>query len=435
MARTAGVVRADGAAAADAPAALALAQLAPAGWCTASLFDDTVAEVTWPDGQPADRQLADFFRRHPMLGKRDRRLLADRVFDVLRNATLYRAWLDAAGTNAQAGDAEAAAALIGVATRRAGDAGFAAELAAFAATRPPPIRYSLPPWLWQRLAAQQPERAAAIAAALLEPAPLDLRCNLLRGSREALQRLLAERGIDARPVAAVATALRVTGRPALEALDLFEQGWFEIQDAGSQLIAAATGARRGELIVDFCAGAGGKALALAARMRDRGQVLAFDTDALRLDRLAPRAQRAGASIIRAQRIDGSDDPRLARYAGRADCVLVDAPCSGSGTVRRNPDLKWRLDPGRLARHAGNQQAILAAAARLVRPGGRLVYATCSLLDDENDACVAAFGAGPAAGFTLEASRRWLPDRDGSDAFYVATWQYRPAGATSGNIGG
>ena len=418
-------------------AAAALAALMPA--------DGFRDGVVWPDGPPADQRLADYFRRHPALGKRDRRWIADRVFDVLRQGALYRAF--AGGASPTPAD------LIEVS--RAAEADDGAAVGRFADTCPEALRYSLPAWLWERLEASHPGgEAAAIAAALLRPAPVDLRCNLLRGRPEALRQALAERGIDALPVAGASTALRVAGRAALERLDLFEQGWFEPQDAGSQMIADACGARRGERIVDFCAGAGGKSLALAARMRNSGQILAFDTDGERLARLVPRAARAGVSIITSVRIDGVADPRLSRYAGRADRVLVDAPCSGTGTLRRSPDLKWRLHPGLLAYYRQQQQAILAVAATLVRPGGLLVYATCSLLDEENELQVGAFappadgrrgpGQAPAgtvgrsnprpATFVPTEQARWLPGPEGGDGFFVAKWELRsPGGGLPGTI--
>jgi 16S rRNA (cytosine967-C5)-methyltransferase len=212
--------------------------------------------------------------------------------------------------------------------------------------------------------------------------------------------------------------LRVSGRPNLENLDLFERGWFEIQDAGSQRIVDFCQPRRGQLVVDFCAGAGGKTLAIAARMRNVGKVLAFDTGEERLSRLAPRARRAGADIVDTVRIDGVADARLGRYRRRADLVLVDAPCSGTGTLRRSPDMKWRLSPARLSQHVREQQEILAAASSLVRAGGKLVYATCSLLQEENEAQAEQFRE---PGFELLETRSWLPDEGPSSGFFAAKW--------------
>ena len=314
------------------------------------------------------------------------------------------------------------------------------------------------------------EQAEALAATLLLPAAIEIRSNLLKGKATALQKKLAEAGVAAETVPEAPAALRVMGRPALTRLPLFENGWFELQDAGSQAIAECGAARRGERVIDFCAGAGGKTLALAARMRNQGQVLAFDTDEARLSRLGPRLKRAGVDIVTQMRLKDSHDARLARYQGWADLVLVDAPCSGSGTLRRHPDLKWRLQPQEVAHYRQLQRQIMAAAARLLRPGGRLVYATCSLLADENEAQMAwlahraggvsaaggAAGAADAAGAAERAAnltgaasaaavgaaaggvqatdptwpavslqpvaqRYWLPQPEGGDVFFMASW--------------
>ena len=290
------------------------------------------------------------------------------------------------------------------------------------ATQPPAVRFSLPDWLWQCIEAAHGEQATALAAHLLLPASTDIRCNLLKGKPAALQKLLAAAGLTAEPVAEVPTALRLSGRPALARLPQFGQGWFELQDAGSQAIVDTCGVRRGARVIDFCAGAGGKTLALAARMRNQGQILAFDTEEARLSRLTPRLTRAGVDIVTTLRIDGSDDPRLARYQGWADLVLVDAPCSGSGTLRRHPDLKWRLQPDDVDHYQQLQRTIVLAALRLLRPGGRLVYATCSLLADENAQQMQWLAERLGAGWQATAQRAWLPGEQGGDAFFMAAWE-------------
>ena len=431
-----------------------------------------------PSGQaaggstPADQRLREFFRNHPGLGKRDRQQVGDLVFDVLRNLRLYRALAEqgvgqtgqrgaslgqdgdvARGRSARAAMGKDAAPapetlarareLIAVARLVGHDSsgrpgGPAAEgqpaegadgnpslpatgadvVAAAAARLTEAVRYSLPDWLWERLQASHGDRAEAIAAALLQPSPIDIRVNLLVGKAGELARRLREQGVESEPIAGVPTGLRIMGRPNLEKLDLFERGWFEIQDAGSQRIVDFSAPRRGQLVVDFCAGAGGKTLALAARMRNAGKVLSFDTGNERLSRLMPRARRARVEIVEPMRLDGVDDVRLARYRRRADLVLVDAPCSGIGTLRRSPDMKWRLTPKRLLQHVAEQRAILAAAAALVKPGGTLVYATCSLLREENEQQAADFHG---AGFELVETRAWLPDEGPSSGFFVAKW--------------
>jgi 16S rRNA (cytosine967-C5)-methyltransferase len=384
------------------------------------------------DARPADALMHAFFRDHPALGKRDRTQVADLVFDVLRNLRLYR---ELAAGGGAGGDIPLPAL---VATARTAMA--APRPAAAREDLPEAVRYSLPDWIWARLREAHGDRAREIAAALLLPAPVDLRVNLLRGKATALRDELARRGIDAEPVDGVPTALRLPGRPALERLDLFERGWFEIQDAGSQWIADACAARRGQLVVDFCAGAGGKTLALAARMRNAGRILAFDTSAHRLAQLAPRARRAGVEIVTTVRIDGPEDARLSRYRRRADLVLVDAPCSGTGTLARSPELKWRLTPERLDELVQLQRRILVAAAELVKPGGTLVYATCSLLREENHAQAHWFGgsgpviggvsagrplAGSSTAFQPPRMDAWLPDGGHASGFFVAKWLTRP----------
>ncbi len=307
--------------------------------------------------KPADQLLHEFFRAHPALGRRDRAQVGDWVFDVLRNLRRYRQMTTATQTS-QSTAAAAAATREGATTLPAARELIAVARAAGSlppgsltddlAGSPEPsdaIRYSLPDWLWERLRQAHGERAGAIAASLLKTAPIDLRVNLLRGKAAALRAKLAEHGIEAAPVDGVPTALRIEGRPRLEALALFERGWFEIQDAGSQRIADVCDARRGQLVIDFCAGAGGKTLALAARMRNAGKILAFDTGEERLSRLLPRAVRAGVDIVSTLRIAGLQDPRLARYHGRADVVLVDAPCSGTGTLSTKPGPQVAPDAG------------------------------------------------------------------------------------------
>jgi 16S rRNA (cytosine967-C5)-methyltransferase len=223
----------------------------------------------------------------------------------------------------------------------------------------------------------------ALGVAMLEPAPLDLRANLLRADRDSAIAALRAQGIECEPSALAPTGIRVAGKPALERTAAFRDGLVEVQDCGSQLVAELVAPRRGQTVIDFCAGAGGKTLALAALLRGSGQVFACDVSTARLQRLRPRLARSGATNVQPFGIDSEADPKLVRMEGKADAVLVDAPCSGTGTLRRNPDLKWRQDESDITELVAKQRAILAAAARLVRPGGVLVYATCSLLDEEN----------------------------------------------------
>jgi 16S rRNA (cytosine967-C5)-methyltransferase len=207
-----------------------------------------------------------------------------------------------------------------------------------------------------------------------------------------LERFAAD-GIEAAPMRFAPTGVRLAGKPALQHHPLFLEGKVEVQDEASQLLTWLVAPQRRQMVVDFCAGAGGKTLALGAAMRSEGRLYAFDTSKSRLANLAPRLKRSGLSNVHPQHIDSEQDGRIKRLAGKIDRVLVDAPCSGLGTLRRNPDLKWRQSQADVAELVAKQTAILAAAARLTKPGGRLVYATCSLLREENEDVVVGFLAG------------------------------------------
>jgi len=279
-----------------------------------------------------------------------------------------------------------------------------------------------PAWLERKLiAALGPEELPA----LLDRAPLDLRVNRLKTGREAALAELPE----AQPGRLSPDALRLPEGTRVEALPAFLEGRVEVQDEGSQLIAAACDAAPGMTVVDLCAGAGGKTLALAAAMGGKGRLIACDVDRARLSRLAPRAERAGAASIEARLLDGGREAqRLADLEGQADVVLIDAPCSGTGTWRRNPEARWRLTPERLERLKGMQAHVLGFGAPLVRPGGRLVYAVCSLLDEEGRDRIHAFLASNpgwtlldplAAGRSHGPGRRLTPAHDHTDGFFIA----------------
>ncbi|MFN3594357.1 MAG: RsmB/NOP family class I SAM-dependent RNA methyltransferase [Thiobacillaceae bacterium] len=389
--------------------------------------------------RPADVGLSQFFRARPKLGGRDRTFIAEAVFGVLRHLRslehlaggreprrLLLAWLARHGGHnlrefEPLGDAEELAWLRGVK---------ATDLTAL----PAAVRLDLPDWFYTRLAALYGDDLAALAAALNRPAPLDLRVNTLRAERAAVQARLAADGIRVEPTPWSPWGLRVQGKPAINRHPLFLDGTIEVQDEGSQLLALLTGARRGEMVCDFCAGAGGKTLALGAMMKNTGRLYAFEVSDKRLARLKPRLARSGLSNVHPVHISGETDARVKRLSAKFDRVLVDAPCSGLGTLRRNPDLKWRQTPQTVAELAAKQAAILAAAAGLVKPGGRLVYATCSLLPEENEAIVAAFldahpeyrqlPVGPILAsqhidLAMDEVLRLDPARHGTDGFYAA----------------
>ena len=385
---------------------------------------------------PADEPLSRYFRSHRALGQAERAFIAEAVFAVLRRLRS----LEAAAQSAQP-RLLVAAALVrvlgysGRALEGLFDEALIAQLrAASAADFPLAVRAELPDWLWQRLVASHGEaEAMRFAQALANPAPLDLRANLARISREdALARLAAD-GLAGEATPFSPAGIRLAGRPPINRHPLYQDGLVEVQDEGSQLVAWLLAPRRGEMVADYCAGAGGKTLAVAALMRGTGRIYAFDTSPKRLAALAPRAARAGITNVHAVVLAGND-ARAKRLAGKLDRVLVDAPCSGFGTLRRNPELKWRYDERAVAELAAKQKRILQMASRLVKPGGRLVYATCSLLEEENDAVVQAFrdaepGFEPVSCNKVLAEQRIAldtgeylklsPHRHGTDAFFAA----------------
>jgi 16S rRNA (cytosine967-C5)-methyltransferase len=314
-----------------------------------------------------------------------------------------------------------------------------AESVALASPRPledapAPVRGDYPDWLDEPLARQYGDDRALETAALATRAPVDLRINSLK--TDVARALKALSPLGAAPAGLLADALRVPAPDAaeraapVESAPEFQKGWFEVQDLGSQIAAAAAGEIKGRQILDFCAGGGGKTLALAAAMGNSGQLYAYDSDARRLSETVKRATRAGVrnlqvrSPLRPDALDGLD--------GRMDLVFVDAPCTGSGTWRRHPDAKWRLTPAQLERRIAEQDEVLAAAGAYVKPGGRLIYVTCSLLAEENEDRVAAFlAANPAfatAPIELSSAERWLtsagflrltPRTADTDGFFVA----------------
>jgi 16S rRNA (cytosine967-C5)-methyltransferase len=347
---------------------------------------------------PADEALSRFFREHRSLGRQDRAFIAEAVFAVLRRkrslealcgSTAPRALLLAARLRVLGLSGRALDSVLGTEDRDL----VARIRSTDPESLPAAVRADLPDWLWEKLVSQRGEsEAMLVARAMLNAAPLDLRVNLARLDREgALERLSAE-GLAGSPTPYSPAGIRMTGKPAINRHPLFTEGLVEVQDEGSQLLAWLLGPRRGEMVADYCAGAGGKTLAISMLMRGTGRVYAMDVSAKRLGALAPRAARAAVTNIHPVVLAGDNDARVKRLAGKLDRVLVDAPCSGFGTLRRNPDLKWRHRPEAVAELARKQQGILESAARLVKPGGRLVYATCSVLREENEAVIESFAA-------------------------------------------
>ncbi|MEO5353707.1 MAG: RsmB/NOP family class I SAM-dependent RNA methyltransferase [Magnetococcus sp. XQGC-1] len=259
---------------------------------------------------------------------------------------------------------------------------------------------------------------------LNQPASVDLRVNLLRATREGVLSALAAAGIAAVATPHAPTGVRLLQRQPLSGLESFKQGWFEIQDEGSQLIAPLLAPRPGALVVDLCAGGGGKTLHLAALMQNRGTIWATDLSAQRLARLGARARRAGVRIIRPLALRHERDPKLKGVEGKADAVLVDAPCSGTGTLRRRPEIKWQLPSSQVEAYHYRQCALLEAGARLTRPGGRLLYCTCSLLQRENQAVADAFLQDNKNFCVRSESLSFLPHRTGTDGFFAVLFERR-----------
>lgn len=345
---------------------------------------------------PADVALSRYFRENPRLGGRERGVIAEAVYGLLRNKSVYTSFAESG-----VGPMMRRMALLGLTDTVSIEslAGLSEEEVEWLTRTaqidrnqlPLAMRSNLPAWLLEKLIARDGETATMeLAEAMNQPAPLDLRVNAIKSTREAVMTELAAAPILCEPTPYSPLGLRVIKKPALQNLPLFKDGAIEVQDEGSQLLAQVVGAKRGEMIVDFCAGAGGKTLALGAAMRNTGRLYAFDVSEKRLAKLKPRMARSGLSNVHPVMIAHENDAKVKRLAGKIDRVLVDAPCSGLGTLRRNPDMKWRQTVETIAEMHAKQLNILTSAARLLKPGGRLVYGTCSFLNEENEDVVSEF---------------------------------------------
>jgi 16S rRNA (cytosine967-C5)-methyltransferase len=409
-----------------------------------------LVRLTLKFDHPADAIVSRFFRDNRGLGPRERATMAETVYTVLRKKLLFD-HLAPSGS----GPKERRLAILGF----YGPGDFLRSALTDQETRwldecdkvkPSDLmerhRHNLPEWLVQPLKDQLGADFWPLVESLTLGAGLDLRVNSFRAKRTDVQKALAASGIKAVPTPFSPWGLRIAGKPALNKHEAFLRGEFEVQDEGSQLLAMLLDAKRGEMVVDFCAGAGGKTLAIGAAMKSTGRLYAFDTSAHRLDAFKPRMARSGLSNVHPAAIAHERDDRVKRLSGKIDRVLVDAPCSGLGTLRRNPDLKWRQTPQAVVEMALKQTAILQSASRLLKPGGRLVYATCSFLPAENEAIADGFSvANPD--FTpldvgeilstlkvedaqalcqggdngLKYLRLW-PHRHQTDGFFAAVWQ-------------
>jgi 16S rRNA (cytosine967-C5)-methyltransferase len=377
---------------------------------------EAIAIAAREGGAAADTLIRDYFKQRRYAGSGDRRAVRDLVYRAIRRSGERPASGRAALLGLAGQDQDLLALFDGSPHGpRAIDAG---EIGAGAAV--------VPAWLLPRL---DPLVSAEEVPSLLDRAPLDLRVNRLKGDREAALALLPEASLT--PLSPL--GLRLPEGSQVENGEAWGSGLVEVQDEGSQLVALACAVAPGQDVIDLCAGAGGKTLALAAEMDHRGRIIASDTDRGRLSRLAPRLARAGVTTVEQRLLDPRAElDALADWRGMADAVLVDAPCSGSGTWRRNPETRWRLDPQRLSRLVELQAYLLDVAAELVRPGGTVTYAVCSLLAEEGREQALGFHArrssfvseAPAipGGRSCGPGRLLTPGHDGTDGFFVARWQ-------------
>ena len=414
---------------------------------------DLLSAVEAATTRPADAVANDYFRTRRFIGAGDRRAVSDRAWGVLRARRRLAWWLARAGAPPTPRLVVAASLLCeGWSAQGLGQAFSGGR---FAAERldaeeqaslgeligrtldhpamPAAVRLELPDWILPKLEARFGRSLGDELTALLEPAPLDMRANLLKGSREDAQAALAAEGYEAEPTRFSPWGLRLPGRRPVTTGEAFQSGLVEIQDEGSQLVALLTGAKPGMRVLDLCAGAGGKTLALAAMMENRGHIAACDVSAPRLDAAVRRFRRAGVHNVECHKID-TGDRWLKRRAGGFDRVLVDAPCTGTGTWRRNPDARTRLTETDLTELVVRQAGLLDDAASQVRKGGWLVYATCSLLPDENEEQVSAFVARHPGFAVVPLARAWTlgtpppcagetlvltPRQHGTDGFFTA----------------
>jgi len=408
--------------------------------------------------RPAADALKEWGQRHRFAGSKDRAAIASLVFDALRKSASAafvmgadnpRAIMLGALREARGLDVSAIAALCsgeGHAPALLSDDERARLETVTLDEAPDPVRGDYPEWLAEKFALAYGARAAEEGAALATRAPVDLRVNILKGDREQAREKLAH--LDPVPTPLSPLGLRIDAGhrrgPALAAETAYVKGFVEPQDEGSQLASLLCAAAPGEQVLDLCAGGGGKALALAGQMHNRGQLYAYDADGRRLMPMHARLERAGARNIQIRAPRGKADV-LADLEGRCDLALIDAPCTGTGVWRRHPDAKWRLAPGALTLRLQEQAALLTQAARYVKPGGRLVYVTCSVLIDENESQVANFLAGhdafaaQSAAETAQAAGlpdlarfasphggglRFSPATSGTDGFYVCVLKRR-----------
>jgi 16S rRNA (cytosine967-C5)-methyltransferase len=354
---------------------------------------------------PADKMLQSYFTSHRYIGSKDRGQVSELVYWVLRHKAALEWWLDRCNQRVHGRTYVLAAVVLRkeynptsilsiVKDSQYSPPPLNEEELAMADTlmrhdiehpeMPMPSRLNYPEWMDSLLEESFGTEKEAAMRAMNEQASTDLRVNTLKTNREALIGKLNSEGFECEATTLSPVGVRLKKRGPIFTSETFKRGWFEVQDEGSQMVALLVDAQPGHRVIDFCAGAGGKTLAMAAQMKNKGRILAFDTSEKRLAQITPRIRRAGADNIQTHIISSEHDAYIKRHKQTADRVLVDAPCSGSGTWRRNPDLKWRFSRKDLDEVLAVQQSILQSALRLVKPGGLLVYATCSVLKEENE---------------------------------------------------
>lgn len=404
---------------------------------------------------PADVKLGEFFRNNRELGTKERAFVAESVYGVLRRLR----FLSTVTANTEDDPDDARKLILAYLLRVQGmsirelepmlneqQKEWALMIKAKSTDQLPlAVQADVRDWLWDKLVAQYGEaEALTIARSMQEQASLDLRVNTIKGDREeVLAKFLAQNtsinnSFEKTPYSPV--GIRMPNRMSISRHVLFTEGKIEVQDEGSQLLAFLVAPKRGMMVADFCAGAGGKTLAMGALMRNTGRLYAFDVSEKRLHNLGQRLKRSGLSNLQAQLISSETDPKLKRLHGKFDRVLVDAPCSGLGTLRRNPDLKWRQTPEDVAELNIKQNNILARAAKLTKVGGRLIYATCSLLRDENENIAEQFLANHPDFKLLNAAEilaqqqialdtgpylKLLPHLHNTDGFFAAVFEKQP----------
>ena len=414
---------------------------------------------------PADKLLESYFKGHRYIGSKDRGAIAELVYWTLRHkgniewwlqeiefpyvtgrsvvftAVLLRGECDGRTLQSITQDSRFSPKSLSQSEVQLGE-----KLAGKSITHPKmPLHTKLnyPQWMTPLLEQAFGEELEEALEAMAEQAPTDLRVNTLKATREQLVDAMGKEGFQVEATPTSPIGVRMKKRAPVFTSECFKKGWFEVQDEGSQMVALLTDAQPGHKVIDFCAGAGGKTLAIAASMDNKGRILAWDTSEKRLSQIKDRLRRCGAQNVQTHVLESENDAFVKRHKFTADRVLVDVPCSGTGTWRRNPDLKWRFTPQDLSEVLAVQERILDSAARLVKPGGRLIYATCSVLKSENDEQVAKFLTKRNDFRVVCAQKIWsktatdsgsdpvsylsvTPHKDGVDGFFAAVLERLPS---------